>query len=69
MSTAAPERSTVLCGSMDLGVRRVVAPAPQPEPASCLRSATRDVNFLRSISRSRRYVNDLSNVTLRYLGS
>jgi len=29
-------------------IRRVVAPAPQPEPASRLRSATRDVSFLRS---------------------
>jgi len=50
-------------------VRRVVAPAPQPEPTSCRRSATRDVNFLRSGSRCRWYVSDLSNVTPRYLGS
>ena len=33
------------------------------------RSATRDVSFLRSDSRCRRYVRDLSNVTPRYLGS
>ena len=52
-----------------MAVRNVVATAPQPEPASCLRSATRDVSFLRSGSRYRRYVSDLSNVTLRYLVS
>ena len=46
-------------------VRNVVAPAPQPEPASRLRSATRDVSFLRSDSRCRRYVSHLSNVTQR----
>ena len=45
------------------------APATQPEPASRLRSATRDVSFLRSDSRCRRYVNELSNVTPKYLGS
>jgi len=44
-------------------------PAPQLEPASRLKSATRDVSFLRSDSRCRRYANDLSNVTPRYLGS
>ena len=52
-----------------MAVRNVVAPAPQPEPASRLRSATRDVSFLRSDTRCRRYVSDLSNVTPRYLGS
>jgi len=52
-----------------MAVRKVVAPAPQPEPANRLRSATRDVSFLRSDSRCRRYVSDLSNVTPRYLGS
>ena len=31
-------------------VRNVVAPAPQPEPASRFRSGTRDVSFLRSDS-------------------
>ena len=51
-----------------MAVRNVVAPALQPEPASCFRSATRDVSFLRSDSRFRRYVSDLSNVTPRYLG-
>ena len=34
-----------------MAIRRVVAPAPQPEPASRLRSATRYVSFLRSDSR------------------
>jgi len=53
-----------------VAVRNVVASAPQPEPASRLsRSATRDVSFLRSVSRCRRYVNDQSYVTLLYLGS
>ena len=52
-----------------MAVRNVVVPALQPEPASRLRSATRDVSFLRSDSRCRRYVNDRSNVTPRYLGS
>ena len=47
----------------------VVAPAPQPEPASRLRSATLDVSFLRSDSRCRRYVSDMFNVAPRYLGS
>jgi len=50
-----------------VAVRNVVAPAPRPEPASRLRSATRDVSFLRSGSRCQRYVSDLSNVTPRYL--
>jgi len=52
-----------------VAVRNIVAPAPQPEPASRLRSVKRDVSFLRSDSRCRRYVSDLSNVTPRYLGS
>ena len=52
-----------------MAIRRVVAPVPQPEPASHFRSATRDVSFLRSDSRCRRYVSALSNVTPRYLGS
>jgi len=52
-----------------VAIRRVVAPAPQPEPASRLRSSTRDVSFLRSDSRCRRYVSDLPNVTPRYFGS
>ena len=52
-----------------VAVSNAVAPAPQQEPASRFNSATRDVNFLRSDSKCRRYVNDLSNVTQRYLGS
>ena len=51
-----------------VAVRNVVVPAPQPEPASRLRSARRDVSFLWSDSWCRRYVSDLSNVILRYLG-
>jgi len=52
-----------------VAVCTVVVPAPQPEPASRLRSATRDVSFLRNDSRCWRYVSDLSNVNPRYLGS
>jgi len=52
-----------------VAVRKVVAPAPHLEPARHLRSATCDVSFLRSDSRCRRYVSDLSIVTPRYLGS
>jgi len=52
-----------------VAVRSIVAPAPQPEPASRLRSTTRDVDFLRSDSRCWRHVSDLSNVTTRYFGS
>ena len=61
--------STFECTRARVAVRNVVVPALQPEPASRLRSATRDVSFLRSDSRCRRYVNDRSNVTPRYLGS
>ena len=52
-----------------VAVCNVIAPAPQPEPASRLRSATRRVSFLRNDSRCRRCMSDLSNVTPRYLGS
>ena len=48
---------------------RSIALAPQPEPASRLKSATCAVNFLRSISRCRRNVSDLSNVSPTHLGS
>jgi len=61
--------STVECTMVRVAVYRVVGSAPQPEPASHLRSATRDVSFLRSDSRCRRYVSDLSDVTPKYLGS
>ena len=52
-----------------MAISNVVAPEPQPERTSRLMNATRDVSFLRSDSRCRRYVSDLSNVTPRYLGS
>ena len=52
-----------------VAIRRVVASAPQPEPANHLRGATRYVSFLQNDSRCRRYVSDLSDVTPRYLGS
>jgi len=48
---------------------RKLQTALQPEPTSRLKSAMRDVSFLRSDSRCRRQVSDLSNVTPRYLGS
>ena len=48
------DRSTLLLNTRaKLAVRNVVVRAPQPEPASGLKSATRDVNFLRSNSRCR----------------
>jgi len=47
--------AVVYSGNPD-AVRRVVATAPQPEPASRLRSAMRDVSLLWSDSRCRRYV-------------
>jgi len=49
-----------------VAVRNLVAPAPLPDPASRLKSATRDVNFLRSDTMCRQYRNDLSNVTTRF---
>jgi len=52
-----------------VAVRNAVAPAPQPEGASCLRIATCNVSFFLSDSRCQRYVSDLSNVTPRYMGS
>jgi len=45
--------STVECTRARVAVHRVIAPAPQPEPASHLRSAIHDVSFLRSDSRWR----------------
>jgi len=62
------QHSAVECNKTRVAIRRIVSPAPQPEPASRLRSETRDVSFLQSDSGCRRYVSDLSNVTLRYLG-
>jgi len=61
--------SAVECTRAWVAIRGVVATAPQPEPASRLKSATRDVSYLRSDSRCQQYVSDLSNVTPRYLGS
>ena len=61
--------SAVECTKARVAIHRVVAPAPQSEPESHISSTTRDVIFLRSDSRCRRYVSDLSNVTPRYLGS
>jgi len=61
--------SAVACTRVRVTVCWVVAPAPQPQPASHLRSTTCDVNFLQSDSRCQRYMSDLSNVTPRYLGS
>jgi len=52
-----------------VAVRNVVAAAPQSEPASRLKGATRDVNFLLSDLRCRRYVGVLPNVTPKYVGS
>jgi len=63
------QHSAVECISARVAVSRVFAEAPQSEPANCLRNSTRDVSFLRSDSRCRRYVSDLSIVTPRYLCS
>ena len=43
-----------------VAVRNVVAPAPQQDPASHFKGASRDVNYLRSDSGCRRHVADLS---------
>jgi len=51
-----------------VAVRNVVASAPQPEPASRLKSTTCDVSFLRSDWKCPRNVSVLSNVTARYKG-
>ena len=53
VNTAAPCRSAIGYSVVEstttrVAVRNVVAPTPQPESASRLNSATRDVNFLRS---------------------
>ena len=71
---AAPSRREVLYSAVErtwagVGVPNVVAQAPQPEPASRLKSAKRDGSFLQSDSRCGKYVSGLSNVTSRYLGS
>ena len=44
----------------------VVSPEPQLEPASCPKSATHDVGFLRSDSRCWQFRSDLSKVTPRH---
>jgi len=74
MSAATPNRTAVGYLSVEwtrakVVVLNVVAPPPQPDPRSRLRSVTHDVSFLLSDPRCRRYVSDLSNVTPRYLGS
>ena len=58
MGTGA-QHSAVACTRARVAVRSVVAPAPQPEQATRLRRATRDVRFLRSDSRCRRWASDL----------
>ena len=73
LRATAPGRSAVASSAVEwtrarVAIRNVVAPAPQPEPASRLRSATRDVSFLRSDSKCRRYVSVLFNFIPRYLG-
>jgi len=70
VSTMIPGRSTVLLLSLECTTARVaVSRGVAPAPASRLRRVTRDVSPLRSDSRCRRYVSDLSNVTPIYLGS
>jgi len=43
--------SAVECSRTKVAVRNIVAPALQPQPASRLKSATRDASFLQSDSR------------------
>ena len=50
-------------------VSNVLAPAPNPEPASRLSSETRMDNFLRNASRWWRYVSALSGFTRRWVGT
>ena len=69
VSTAEPYSSALECTRVKLTVSNVVAPAPQPEPTSRFKSASRDTSFLRGDSRCRRCVSDLSSVLPRYLGS
>ena len=61
--------SAAECTRARVAVRNVVAPAPQVDPASRLRSPTRVVSFLRSDSKCRRNVSALSNFMPRYVGS
>jgi len=61
--------SAVKCTRARVALHNFVAPVPQLEPASRLRSMTRDVSFLWSDLRCQRYVIDLSTDTPGYLGS
>jgi len=67
MSTMAPNRSTVYStvkwATVKMAVHNNVA------PVSRLKSVMHDVNFLRSDLRCQQYVSNMSNITLRYLGS
>jgi len=68
VSSVAPDRSPVLFGCVyqdQGGGSRRCCSSTQPEPASRLKSATRDVSFLRSDSKCWRYGSDLSSVTPR----
>ena len=63
------EHSTLRLSAPGLGWLFVELLLQHPSRASKPpQDATRDVNFLRSDSRCRQYVSDLSNVTPRYLG-
>jgi len=72
MSTAAPNRSAVVCSWMHQGWGDCSQRCCSSTPTGASKPPQkRDacVSFLRSDSRCRRYVSDLSNVTPRYLGS
>jgi len=58
--------SVIECTRAKVAVRNIVAPALQPEPASRLKSVTRNVSFLRSDARCRLYVGELCNATPRH---
>jgi len=66
---AGTQYSAVEWTGAEVADRNIAVAAPLPVSASRLKSVTGDVNFLRSDSRCRRYVSDLSNVTPRFLGS
>ena len=61
--------STTELTKAEVAVRNVVAPALQPGQQVSSREQQDILVFLRSGSRCRRYVSDLSNVTPKHLGS
>ena len=72
VSTSAPNKRKALCSRVDQGQGSYAqrsGTSPQLDPAGRLKRVTRVVNFLRSDSRCRRYVSDLSSLMSRSVGS